>query len=61
LRQPRSELLFNRGNGSVTDRKTDADLRFDVIDVGEIDARGPVLINAEPPVDAAHESTQGRM
>src|SRR5258706_5004657 len=59
LEQPRSEPLFNRGNSRVADRQAHADLAFDLVDVGERNARGPVLMNAEPPLDPAHESTQG--
>jgi len=32
-----------------------------VFDVGELDARGAIVINAEPSLDPPHESTQAGM
>src|SRR4051812_42664559 len=54
--QPRSEPLFDRGGGRVTDGEPHADLSIDFVDVRHLDPGGAVAIDAESLLERSHDS-----
>src|SRR6266478_784422 len=52
---------FGGIDGGIADCEAHSDCGSNIVDVSEINLRGPSLIKAEPFLRAPHESTQGGM